>query len=242
MEGNKITISLVIPAYNEECYLARCLESVFRHVHSSLGEVIVVDNASIDRTAAIAADFKGVRVVREERKGVAYARQRGFEEATGDVIAYIDADTEMPAEWFPAIVSEFSRDERLVCLSGPYKYYDVSFFERFCTAVYWWCLALPSYLVIGYMTVGGNFAVRRSALVSVGGFNTGIAFYGDDTDTARRLHKIGKVKFKQSFIIYTSGRRFEGQGFFKTGVLYAANYLSEVLLRRPVTKRYKDFR
>ena len=74
------------------------------------------------------------------------------------------------------------------------------------------------------------------------GFDTSIAFYGEDTNIARRAHVFGKVKFMPSFIMETSGRRLAGQGAFYTAVIYITNFLSEVLLHKPVSKGYQDIR
>lgn len=235
-------VSLVIPAHNEEKYLGRCLSSVLKYRHDCLHEIIVVDNASSDSTTFVASAFSGVRVVREEKKGLTRARQRGFETASGDIIAYVDADTELPPRWLEIVDREFSADAGLVCLSGPYRYYDFSLFGNFLVKLFWYCVAFPTYLLTGFMAVGGNFAARRSAIEKIGGFDTSIAFYGEDTDIARRLHKVGKVKFKLSFFILTSPRRFSGQGFFRTGLIYGLNFFSEAILHRPITKEYKDIR
>ncbi|HET6372706.1 MAG TPA: glycosyltransferase, partial [Candidatus Polarisedimenticolia bacterium] len=89
------SISLVIPAYNEEKYLPRLLDSVaqarerFEHCSGTL-EVIVADNASTDRTAAIAAG-RGARVVPVERRIIAAARNAGAAAATGDLLCFVDA-------------------------------------------------------------------------------------------------------------------------------------------------------
>jgi glycosyltransferase involved in cell wall biosynthesis len=237
-----MNVSLVIPAHNEAQYLGRCLLSVVKSKHPSLHEIIVVDNASSDTTSEVALEFPGVRVIREDKKGSNHARQKGLEVASGDIIAFVDADTELPEGWFEAIVKEFSKDKKLVCLSGPYKYYDLTSLHRMMIRIYWNFVAYPTYLAVGYMVVGGNFAARRSSLEQIGGFDTTISFYGDDTDVARRLNKVGKVKFKLSFVMSTSGRRFKGQGFFKTSFIYVCNFLSEVSIKRPITKKYKDIR
>ena len=75
-----VNVSLVIPAHNEEKYLGDCLESIAPQAHRLL-EVIVVDNASTDNTAQVAARSPFVRVVHEPRKGLLWARQRGYLES-----------------------------------------------------------------------------------------------------------------------------------------------------------------
>jgi len=240
--AQKLKISLVIPAYNESKYIRACLEHVLKNSHGLLSEIIVVDNASTDNTAQIAAQFSEVKVVREEKKGLPFARQRGWLMATGDVLAYIDADTHMPTGWCSTITREFSKDKTLACLSGPYSYYDLPSWQQLLIRGYWLILARPMYFFTKYMAVGGNFAISRYALEKMQGFDTSIDFYGEDTDIARRASRFGHVKFKFDFIMPTSGRRLSGQGVLKTMILYIFNFFTEVLFKRPVTKKYIDIR
>jgi len=108
--------------------------------------------------------------------------------------------------------------------------------------LYWVLLASPAYWMTRYMVVGGNFAARRSALEKIGGFDTAIAFYGEDTNIARRLHAAGKVKFLLRLPMRTSSRRLQEEGMAVMAGKYVANFLSEVVLKRPVTQAYRDIR
>ncbi|XBS71452.1 glycosyltransferase family 2 protein [Acerihabitans sp. KWT182] len=122
-------LSLIIPAYNEELYLATCLRHAIldlkAHLQPGEFEVIVVNNASTDRTPAVAAEFDNVRLVYEPIKGLTRARQKGLESASGDILAYIDADTRMPAGWVGKVLAAYENDGSLVCVSGPYRYFDL---------------------------------------------------------------------------------------------------------------------
>jgi glycosyltransferase involved in cell wall biosynthesis len=235
------TLSLIIPAYNEEKYLGECLKYVFKNADGIFSEIIVVDNASTDGTASVAEKFPGVRVVREDQKGLTHARQRGYMESKGDILVYIDADTQVPAGWGPQIAPVF-QNQNIATLSGPYVYYDIPRFQKMLVWIYWHFLAVPAYFFVGYMVIGGNFAIRRTTLEKMNGFDTSIAFYGEDTNIARRASKFGKSKFKTSFYMHTSGRRLAGQGVLATAFVYLKNFLSEALLHRPVTQNYTDIR
>jgi hypothetical protein len=92
------------------------------------------------------------------------------------------------------------------------------------------------------MIVGGNFAVKRKALEEIGGFDTSIKFYGDDTDLTRRLAEIGKIKFFKDLSVYSSPRRFEQEGAIKTSLKYIINFFSEWILKRPAHKEHEDIR
>ena len=95
-------ISIIIPAYNEARTLPACLDAIARQSVPPY-EVIVVDNNSSDETATIARSYPFVRVVPEARQGVVFARSTGFDAARGSVIARIDADTRVPADWVETI-------------------------------------------------------------------------------------------------------------------------------------------
>jgi glycosyltransferase involved in cell wall biosynthesis len=234
-------ISLIIPAYNEENYIGECIDCAILASHGRLHEIIVVNNASTDKTKEIAIR-KGVRVVDEPEKGLTKARQRGLIEATGDYIAYIDADTRMPNDWFDKIEYYFSKKPDIVCLSGPYKYYDASLYQRIVMSILWYTSAPIVYRFVGYMVLGGNFITKKSALLDIGGFDKNIDFFGEDTDIARRLSKTGKVVFKMDFFIRTSCRRLKKEGLIITNIKYGLNFIWEVFFHRPFTNKSTDIR
>ncbi len=235
-------LSIIVPAYNEEKFIAACIEHILRASAGFDCELIVVDNASTDRTPEIAQRFPAARVLTEKRKGVQRARQCGYENATGDLIAYVDADTQMPEKWVATVFKEFEKNPNLACLSGPYVYYDLPLWKDIFVWIYFYFGAFPIYLVTRHMAIAGNVIVRRSTLEKMGGLDTTIEFYGDDTNLSRRASAFGKVKFKLGLVMKTSGRRLTDQGFAKTAYLYVLNFLSEIFRHKPATKEYEDFR
>lgn len=235
------TISLIIPAYNEEGYLPACLDAVMLNLAGKAIEIIVVDNNSTDGTRAIIKRYPAVTYVFEPRKGITRARQRGYRAATGDIIAYIDADTQPPAGWIEQIWEQFGADENLACLSGPYSFYDLSGVRNAISAG-WFIAARPLYKITGHMMVGGNFAICRKVLEKMGGFDSTIEFYGEDVDVGKRAKAHGKVLFLPSFVMPTSGRRMKKQGFAKMAGLYFTNYLSIVFRSKPANMGYEDVR
>ncbi len=237
-------VSVIIPAFNEEKYIGACLESLSRFGGNAIGEILVIDNASTDGTAKVAAAFPGVRVVREDCKGPSFARQRGFDEARFPLLAYLDADCRITPEWIGVARRAWEKDAKLLCISGPYMYTKAdlpSAIQRAFAWTFWFIIAPVTYAVTRFALTGGNFIVKKEALQNIGGIDTSIAFYGDDTNLARRLHTTGRVLFTTSFVCYTSGRRLQ-QNFAGTSLKYVLNYLSEAFLHRPVTKRYDDIR
>jgi len=235
-------ISVIIPAFNEEKYIEDCLKILATNLPKEVIEIIVVDNASTDQTSEIAKKFRKVRVVREDEKGLTKARQKGLLEAKGDLLAYVDADTQISTNWFEEIKKEFSEDNNVVCLSGPNYLLGVNHLNKVFVRLYWNLIAMPGYNITGHIVNGANFVAKKEALYKIGGFDTKIAFYGEDVDIGKRISKIGKMKFSKNLIVFSSARRFQSEGFLRVGIKYVANYLSEVLLHKPITKKYKDIR
>ena len=239
---SEFTISLIIPAYNEEKYIGECLDSAIKNSHGRFSEIFVIDNASTDNTRAVAEKRPGIKVITESQKGVMRARQRGYVESKGDILVFLDADTQMPEGWLDTVMKQFKEKKDMACLSGPYIYYDMSKFSQFLIKIYWRTFAVPVYWLVGYMSVFGNFAIRRDVVDKMGGFDTTIEFYGDDTNTARRASKFGRVVFLHDHYMYSSGRRLIKQGIFSIFKEYGLNFISEVLWHKPITVKYKDFR
>jgi glycosyltransferase involved in cell wall biosynthesis len=242
-------ISIIIPAYNEEKLLPRCLKSILAAKLPQDFEIIVVNNASTDKTEEIARSFSGVRVVNEFRKGLTIARQAGFKASSGDILVYFDADTLVPADWFQIAMAKFREDQKLVGVSGPYHYEAISRWARFLEWLYNYTIMPTGEFVWKYilrrggvLLLGGNFAVRRWALEVIEGFDTGIEFYGEDTNLTRRIAKIGKIDFTNKLFVYSSPRRFKEEGRVKTATKYAVNFFGEWVFKKPVHKVHEDIR
>ena len=86
--------SIIIPAYNAEAYLQRCLDSIFSQEFTGY-EVIVIDDGSTDGTAALLEGYPQVKVIHQENQGMATARNRGLDAAQGDYILFVDSDDEL---------------------------------------------------------------------------------------------------------------------------------------------------
>jgi len=87
-------ISVVIPAYNIEAYVEGAIRSVIAQ-DPPAHEIVVVDDGSTDRTAAVASGSEGIILVRQPNRGLAAARNAGADRATGDAIFFLDADDEL---------------------------------------------------------------------------------------------------------------------------------------------------
>jgi glycosyltransferase involved in cell wall biosynthesis len=242
-------LSFVIPAYNEEAYLPACLESILAQTQSlaTPTEIIVVNNASTDRTREVALQYPGVTVVDEPRKGLTFARQAGFAASSGSLIANVDSDSRLTPGWVETVLRTFDQTPTLAALSGPVVYYDLTPRQRVFVQVFY-LIAFATYVTnryilrVGSMVQGGNFITSRAALEAIGGFNLAISFYGEDTDIARRLNTVGEVRFTLALKMFSSARRLRKEGMFTMAWRYGINYFWTTFLKRPFTHQHIDIR
>jgi len=98
------SVSVVVPAFNSQETIAGCIESLLnlQYPREKL-EIIIVDNGSSDDTAAIASSYP-VRVLSEEQRGAAAARNRGIREAGGEYVAFTDSDCHVAPDWLTRLV------------------------------------------------------------------------------------------------------------------------------------------
>lgn len=210
-------ISVVIPAYNEEKFLGETLRSLTRQIYKPK-EIIVVDNGSTDNTAQIAHKY-GAKVIYEPHKGVAFARQKGFEETKCQIIASTDADSILPRNWLNRFAQEFMKEPKRVMVSGMYDFYDGGILLRFVT----WLFNYRLFAICGWYS-GANMAVKKEAFLEIGGFNTSIPL-SEDSNLGVRLRKVGKVLRLANFKVKTSARRFNQLGLIGGLWDYSINYI-----------------
>ena len=124
------SVSIVIPAYNEESTIRACVTAALAQTVPA-NEVLVVDNRSTDRTAAIVAELQAanpdapLRVIPQfDEQGLVPTRNLGLDSATGDVIGRIDADSVLEPTWVEEVAKAF-QDPEVAAATGPVLYYDM---------------------------------------------------------------------------------------------------------------------
>jgi glycosyltransferase involved in cell wall biosynthesis len=187
----KQRISIIIPAYNEERYLARCLDSVAAQ-QLRPHEVIVVDNNSTDHTVDVARRYPFVRVVSESQQGRVYARNAGFEAARGTVLARIDADAILQPDWTAHIIDYFSDESamRTAWTGGP-LFYNVRF-PRIVSTIYDVMAFGFNGLLTGHPTLwGSNMALPAHLWREIRGDVCLRNDVHEDLDLAIHVHRQG---------------------------------------------------
>lgn len=203
-----MNVSIVIPVYNEAEQLADCLRSIAAQTAKPL-EVIVVDNNSTDGSQEIASSFDFVTLITESRQGVLHARTTGFNAARGDIIARIDADSIVAADWVASIRAVF-KDDSVDAVSGAAQYYNVAAASLFNGIDLFFRKRLERQLKNNVYLWGANMALRQSAWQSV---RRGLCSRGamhEDYDIAIHLQDQGsKVVFDERLQAQVSSRRID---------------------------------
>jgi len=207
MNNEKPLISVVVPAFNEEKYLPACLTSIRNQTFKDF-ELIVVDNNSTDLTATIAKRY-GARVVTEERQGMTPARERGFRESRGSIIARTDADTQVTYNWLEVINNTFTKWPKLIAITRPW----LSPFKRIpdkITKQYSYVLSVKlGKLLTGTVhLLGPNMAIRKTAWEKIKVHMDDKQVH-EDIDLSCHLSEVGKIRYIPRMQIICSARKIE---------------------------------
>jgi len=123
--SEQLCASIIIPAYNQADYLRRCLEAVAAQtINPASFEIIIVDNNSTDHTQTVGLEFGGMnpglrfRYVQENQQGASHARNRGIQEASAEIICFLDQDSMPTSGWLNALLCAFD-DPQVGCAGGP---------------------------------------------------------------------------------------------------------------------------
>lgn len=194
-------VSVIIPVFNGERYLGQALTSVFRQTYPNL-EVIVVDDGSTDQSRKILMDFPTVKLIMQNNKGVALARNRGLEEARGEFIAFLDQDDRWVREKTIRQVRLLeSQPELGFVLAKQFLFLEPG------TSAPAWCR--PEFLQTAHESfVPGVLLARRSAFQKLGNFNSSLLM-GNDTDWILRAKDAG-IKFAKMPDVLLEKRVHEG--------------------------------
>ncbi len=112
-----LTLSLIIPVYNEERHIQECLDAVATQTRAP-DEVIIVDNNCTDATIKLVKKYSFVTVIKETAQGRGHARSAGFNAAHGTILARIDVDSIIDRDWVEKIVKAFGEDSSLAGITG----------------------------------------------------------------------------------------------------------------------------
>jgi glycosyltransferase involved in cell wall biosynthesis len=228
--GSSLGVSVIVPTWNEEEYLGKCLGSIKNQAPDHPSEVIVVDGGSTDRTAEIAMEYAD-KVLVEPGLPVGGARNVGAKEASGDILAFIDADTIACPSWLNEIVRTLRMNRSAVGVTGPTLPYQGSHMDELAYHIATgWVQRLSLRLGVPHVA-GFNCAYRKAAFFKAGGFDERRQI-SEDIMLSMRIRHQGPILFNPSMSAYTSLRRIQNYGYPYLTTYYAINWATMLLFNR----------
>ena len=231
-------LSFIVPAHNEELWIAKCLGSI-RTTMEKLAEpyeVIVVDDASTDSTPRIAEQM-GARSLRVEHRKISAVRNAGARAASGKVFFFVDADTQINERAVRAALAEIRSGAAgggcVFDFDGPTPLWGriILFFAVWAARLVRW--------------VGGCFLFcTREAYGATGGFSESL-YAGEDIAFVQALKKVGRFVVLKPKVV-SSGRKlnvvgpWEVLGLMLTIAIRGARYESQMVLDILYGRRAQD--
>ena len=207
-------ISVIVCTRNGAPTLRPCLEALETQTYPNY-EVLVIDDGSTDATAQIAKSFPNVRCISQEPAGLSVARNRGAHEASGEILAYTDDDCIPHPDWLLRLSFAYE-DAEWVAAGGP----NIPPPPRTpMEALVASAPGAPTHVLIqdeeAEHLPGCNLSIRKSALLSIGGFHPDFTTAGDDVDICWRLREAGgKLRFIPGAMVWHH-RRFTARAYLR---------------------------
>ena len=235
-------MSIVVPTYNEEKNIGRCLSALCNQtIPREDLEIIVVDGGSTDHTREIAAQYADI-VMLQTSEGVGGARNDGFKAAKNEIVATTDADCEPHSDWARSILKQFL-GQNVVAVTGVLKPFDWTDMNRLEVFAYKQSFELSNIALnmgakIGrYHLCGANTAFNRDIFLELGGYLP--LAYADDVEIYKRIKNRGDIRFADDMEINYSVRRIKKMGLTKYLYLLAKMETEVMFLgRKPMKGDY----
>ncbi|CAN5171761.1 C50 carotenoid glucosyltransferase CrtX [soil metagenome] len=198
-------VSIVIPVYNEEKFIAACLDSLITQ-EVPADEIIVVDNNSTDGTLDILKKYP-IIILEEKKPGTIAARNCGFNKAQYDIIARTDADSILPPDWIKHI-KRVMGDKTVAAVTGPAVFYDIILPQIATYSQIFIYFVLSRAFLRQNVLYGPNMAIRSSLWRKIkDSVSNNDREVHEDMDLAIHLAPLGKILYDKELKIYVSARR-----------------------------------
>jgi len=212
-------ITVIVPAYNEEKLIGACLDSLVTQ-RPLPDEILIVNNASTDGTAAIVESFisqhpdVNMRLIHESKKGCHQARETGWRVAQGDVIVHVDADETFPDGWMATIERELRAQPDVGAMGGVIKFANPPFAVWVTQVLYNLLYPRIVRLTKGFPYLCGGMTIcKREVLEAMNGYKDKPDDQLDDYYLSSQAYQRGyKLRYVPAIYAVHSLRRYEAGG------------------------------
>ncbi len=210
------SISILIPAHNEEKYIQQAVESVQKAEFKGRKQIIVIDDGSRDKTPQILSRIKGIQLIKTKHSGKAASLNLALRNATGDIIAVVDGDSVIEENALEELAKELCR-KNVAAATGVVKVQNRK--KHICMWVHIEQLynslmrSLLSKINANIVTPGPLSMYRKKELLAAGGFST--KGFSEDIDiTIRMIRKGHRIGFSEKAVAFTN-MPYDVKGFFR---------------------------
>lgn len=185
-------ISFIVPLYNEDKVIKACLDSIVSEMKNG-DEIIVIDNGSTDNSIKFVKSYNGIKLFRKPKLTIAGLRNFGARLASGELLAFIDADCIICPNWRINVIDTMSNADVAACGSK----YDIPVGARWIEKA-WFSQKRKSEGKVNYIN-SGNLVVKKDIFIEAGGFNEDLVT-GEDAEFGLRLDKANYVIWENPMI------------------------------------------
>lgn len=184
-------VAVVIPVWNGEAVLGRCLDALARQtLPRDAYQIIVVDNGSSDATRQIARSYAGIELLEEARPGSYVARNLGIGRVRAPITAFTDADCEPATDWLEQVLRAAAANQGFGVLAGKIELFDEIAQEREVFGDYERLFSFPQAHAARGNCATANWASETALLRELGGFDATLKS-GGDRQMALRVRESG---------------------------------------------------
>ena len=219
--------SFIIPAHNEEEYISDCIKSIKNQTLKDF-EIIVVDNECTDKTSDIANQL-GCKVIKEQKRGLSFARNKGTQVSIGEYLCFIDADGVLAKNWLEEADKKISK-KNLDTIAGLNIFHNKNILKE----IWYNIFTFFAFSGVGILYIFGkrlylvanNLVIKKSLFNELGKFEPIIC---EDYLLSTKYWKLKNRKcfFNPKMVISYSSRGFDSYGYIRTIVYWAINLLKK---------------
>lgn len=251
------SISIIIATYNRCDLLAETLESLATHLLEVRGcevaDVIVVNNNSSDATVEVASGFRTriptLTVVLEQKQGLSHARNRGIQEATGDLLVFLDDDVDLGPDWLAHLTQPFADDDKVAATGSRVLPHGTGVLPDWLPRQYAYLASVfdPADQQCEVESVmGASFAIRKADVQRFGMFNVALGrkggklLGGEEIELFKKLRDAGmKVVFVPESVVFHKIQSKLNRDYIREYAYWLG--VSEALIDRKLYGRAKHF-